>query len=266
MVGEDWESPEDIQKNSYSGDGLQSAFDFPSRYKIAQVLACDANKKISDQGAEIFSEVFATPTQKGYTHKNGVFPNLFIGNHDLVRFGNLINWRYGLTRNDDDYWKIHKCALSLLAAYTGPVTLYYGDEYGDILDGWSGHGEAGIANDNVGRSNGKIAGFTTKEQDLVDYTSSILGIRKNNSALFNGAGTNLIANKDIYCDYKINDANKVIYMINIANDDTTIMIGQKDVGGSKLVNLENNTPIIATNGNYDIEIAGLSAGFYLVSD
>ncbi|MCI1647312.1 MAG: alpha-amylase family glycosyl hydrolase [Bacteroides sp.] len=266
MVGEDWEDATDIQKNSYSGDGLQSAFDFPSRYDIVRMLACDCDRKTSDEGAKILSHVYSSPKQKGYSHQRGVYPNLFISNHDLVRFGNLLNWRFHLTKEDDDYWKRHQCALAILAAYNGPITIYYGDEYGDFLEGYDGKPQPalGIANDNAGRTNGKCFNFTKREQKLVDYTKTILSIRKQNPALYKGTRINLVADSALYADLKINGNNKIIFAINISKDSQLLKLNRKFVNGRYLVDLENNATYSLDDVNYIMKIPSLSSKFYLV--
>lgn len=266
MVGEDWEEAKDIQVNTYSGDGLRSAFDFPSRYDIVKMLACDSERKSSDIGAKALSGVYATFEQKGYSHKDGVYPNLFISNHDLVRFGNLINWKFGLNRNDGEYWKRHKCALSILAAYTGPITVYYGDEYGDMTDGYTGQPqpEQGIANDNIGRSNGKSSGFNTKEKELVEYTTKIMNIRKNNPALYDGTRMNLVSDSSLYADFKTKGTNKIIFIVNIGKKDISYKLSKNIVGGKCLINIENSALCAQSNKEYIIYIPKLSAGFYRV--
>mgnify|MGYP000324325740 CR=1 FL=1 len=269
MVGEDWvfekEEAKNIQKNTYSEDGLQSAFDFPSRYQIVRLLACDSERKINfNDGVNALSYVYSTPEEKGYSHKDGIFPNLFITNHDLVRFGNLLNWRYGLTRKNKEYWDRHKCALSILAAYSGPITLYYGDEYGDMLDGYKKHGDFGYANDNVGRSNGKSQNFTSKEQDLINYTKEILKIRKTNPALFMGIRKNLLSDNELFIDYKENDDNKMIFILNIGKEKRNITLSKNDVGGNKLVDLMTGKMHTCRNDKFSFNIFGLSSAFIQV--
>lgn len=266
MVGEDWEDVTNIQLNTYSGDGLQSAFDFPSRYEIVRMLACDSEKKTSDIGAKILSRVYSSPEQKGYSHKSGVYPNLFISNHDLVRFGNLINWQFGLTKENEEYWKRHKCALALLAAYSGPITIYYGDEYGDMLGGYDGQPkpEIGIANDNAGRTNGKYSNFTEKENDLVNFTKKIMTIRNLNPALYKGNRVNLVADSTLYADYKIKGNNKIVFVINTGKEDRMYKLNRKNIGGSGLIDLQNNTSCPLRKDSYILVIPGLSAGFYRV--
>ncbi len=266
MVGEDWEDAKDIQYNTYSGDGLQSAFDFPSRYDIVRLLACDSEKKTTKDGAKALSYVFSTPEEKGYSHIGGVYPNLFISNHDLLRFGNLINWRFNLTRKDNEYWLRHKCALSILAAYTGPITIYYGDEYGDMLDGYTGkpQPELGIATDNAGRTNGKFKGFTRNEQELVNYTKNILTIRKNNPALYDGRRTNIASDSTLYADYKEKGDNKIIYIINTGISERIFKIDREIVNGKRITNLQTGKSFSKGKNAWTLKIPGLSASYYQV--
>ena len=270
MVGEDWEvekeDAKNIQYNTYSGNGLQSAFDFPSRYEIIRSLACDSERKKSSQGAHVLSYVYSTPEEKGYCHKNGIYPNLFITNHDLVRFGNLLNWRFNLTRDVDEYWKRHKCALAILAAYSGPITIYYGDEYGDMMDGYSGEPitSLGIANDNVGRSNGKYEGFTSKEENLVEYTKTIMKIRSNNPALYDGRRTVLKSDSTIYADLKVKGDKTVMFLVNYSKKDVNFKVKKNIVGGKNLINLEDNSSYSSKDEEYNLKVPGLSACFYKV--
>lgn len=270
MVGEDWEvekeDAKNIQYNTYSGNGLQSAFDFPSRYEIVRSLACDSERKKSGQGAHVLSYVYSTPEEKGYCHKNGIYPNLFITNHDLVRFGNLLNWRFNLTRDVDEYWKRHKCAMAILAAYAGPITIYYGDEYGDMMDGYTGEPitSLGIANDNVGRSNGKYEGFTSKEKNLVEYTKTIMKIRSNNPALYDGRRTVLRSDSTIYADLKVKGDNTVMFLVNYSKKDVNFTVKKNIVGGKNLINLEDNYSYSSKDEEYNLKVPGLSACFYKV--
>ena len=129
-----------------------------------------------------------------YVDKNidGTYPNMFITNHDLVRFGDMIQ-RSG----KGNYWERHRAAISFLNAYTGPITLYYGDEWGAEVSN-----DGSYANDNESRSPGKISGFNTEEQSLVNYTAKLMAIRKEHPALWRGKRTNLIASGQQYADLK----------------------------------------------------------------
>ena len=67
-------------------------------------------------------------------YPNHAMPNLMLGNHDLVRFGDLLERG---NFNPADYWQRHKAAFSFLAARSGPITLYYGEEFGDEVPGFA---------------------------------------------------------------------------------------------------------------------------------
>lgn len=87
------------------------------------------------------------------SYHSHAMPNLMIDNHDLVKFRYLIqrapNLGYG--KEKPDYWKRYKAAFSFLAAYTGPITMFYGDEIGDEVPGYVNNGQLGAYDDNCGR-------------------------------------------------------------------------------------------------------------------
>ena len=255
MVGEHWNgddsNPPAIQRLSVnpgnaSGYGLRSCFDFPSRYKLVQMFAMEESKKISGLSLSNLDYVMKNASAKGYYHPsndekaNGYLPNLFITNHDLVRLGDLINWKY-----NDNYWKRHKAALSTLAAYTGPITIYYGDEYGDKSN-------TTISSDNIARTSGKISGFTQEEQDLHDYVAKLMTIRNENEALWNGTYRKLSSSDTFFAAEKSTSEQTVIYLVNYSGSATNYNVGSN---GTDLMTGEK------TSAN--IKISPLSAMFIL---
>ncbi len=224
-VGEHWDSEQNIQAGSVnpgtaSGYGLQSCFDFPSRYKLVQMFATEESfnnpKESTTDGISLsnFDYVYSNYTTKGYTHPEGYYPNLFITNHDLVRFGNLINWKFSENRSSENYWKRHKIALASVAAYSGPITIYYGDEYGMMTDGYYNGGDCGSYNDNIARDAGKISGFSTNEQDLHDYVATLMHIREENEIMWKGSSSKVTASDDFYVGKKTLDGKTVNFAIN----------------------------------------------------
>lgn len=254
-VGEHWDSEQNIQAGSVNpgtaaGYGLQSCFDFPSRYKIVQMFATEESKNISGTSLSNLDYVYSNYTAKGYTHPEGYYPNLFITNHDLVRFGNLVNWKFSENRSSENYWKRHKIALASVAAYSGPITIYYGDEYGMMTDGYT-NGMNGWYNDNIARDAGKISGFSTKEQDLHDYVATLMQVREENEIMWKGSSSTVTKQSDFYVGKKTLDGKTVNFAINNSSSSKTF-----SATGTDLVTGEN------VSGS--VTVPALSARFVLV--
>lgn len=220
MVGEHWNGDASIiQEGSINpgkapGYGLKSCFDFPSRYKLIQNIAREEGTNTGNDFGGALSYTYGTSTDKGYYHPDGYWPNLFFTNHDLVRLGNLINWRFSETPSSANYFKRHKVAMAVLAAYSGPITIYYGDEWGAYVDGYTGPGALGAYNDNCARSTGKISGFTSGEQDCLNYAKSLMNMRSENEVLWNGDSSTLVSNSSYYVGKKTLGSEEVIFIIN----------------------------------------------------
>lgn len=218
-VGEHWNGDAaqiqagSVNPGSAKGYGLQSCFDFPSRYKIVQMFATEESKDVSGISLSNLDYVYSDYSKKGYTHPEGYYPNLFITNHDLVRFGNLVNWKFSENRSSENYWKRHKIALASVAAYSGPITVYYGDEYGMMTDGYY-NGMNGWYNDNIARDAGKISGFSSKEQDLHDYVAKLMQIRMENEVMWKGKSSTVTSSSDFYAGKKTLNGKTVYFAIN----------------------------------------------------
>lgn len=226
-VGEHWNGDAaqiqagSVNPGTAAGYGLQSCFDFPSRYKIVQMFAVEESKDDKSTSLIDLDYVYSDYSTKGYTHPEGYYPNLFITNHDLVRFGNLVNWKFSENRSSENYWKRHKIALASVAAYSGPITIYYGDEYGMMTDGYSGPGSLGYYNDHIARDAGKISGFSTSEQDLHDYVAKLMQIREENEIMWKGVSSTVTKQSDFYVGKKTLDGKTVNFAINNSSSSKT---------------------------------------------
>jgi glycosidase len=240
MVAETWKSAAEIVSLSYGKDdniGVYSAFDFPLRNTLVRVLATQGSDR---PNAHLGSAVhlwdgFATHNiLPDHAH-----PALMLGNHDLVRFGDLIqraaDLRYG--PENPGYWKRHKLAFSFMGAYTGPIMLYYGEEIGDHVGAYAGGedyfdkvdhtretpaAEWGVAEDHVARSSAKIQGIShtldANQQDLKDYVTAIIQTRQDYPALYRGERVNLEATGSLYADLKVDGDQRVLYITNLGTD------------------------------------------------
>lgn len=225
-VGEHWNGDAaqiqagSVNPGTAAGYGLQSCFDFPSRYKLVQMFAVEESKDDKSTSLIDLDYVYSDYSTKGYTHPEGYYPNLFITNHDLVRFGNLVNWKFSENRSSGNYWKRHKIALASVAAYSGPITIYYGDEYGMMTDGYT-NGMNGWYNDNIARDAGKISGFSTSEQDLHDYVAKLMQIREENEIMWKGVSSTVTKQSDFYVGKKTLDGKTVNFAINNSSSSKT---------------------------------------------
>ena len=252
MVGEDWSSAGEIQSRTYGQDGLKSAFDFPSRYNLVQVLAQEESGA-GGYGVGTLTNVFKAPNEKGY--QSGVYPNLFITNHDVWRFGNLIKNKYGYDRGNQDYWKRHKVAIGCLAAYTGPITIYYGDEVGDMADCWPGGCGGSTAGDNVARTDGHISGFDGNQQSLHDYTATVMSIRRNHPAMWRGS--NSVSTKDgviINVKWDSQTQTKIVFVANTGTWGSDVYV---NCGGSNFKDLISGQQY-SGNGGFNFNAYGLT--------
>lgn len=256
-VGEHWNGDAaqiqagSVNPGTAAGYGLQSCFDFPSRYKIVQMFAVEESKDDKSTSLIDLDYVYSDYSTKGYTHPEGYYPNLFITNHDLVRFGNLVNWKFSENRSSENYWKRHKIALASVAAYSGPITIYYGDEYGMMTDGYSGPGSLGYYNDHIARDAGKISGFSTSEQDLHDYVAKLMQIREENEIMWKGVSSTVTKQSDFYVGKKTLDGKTVNFAINNSSSSKTF-----SATGTDLVTGE------SVSGT--VTVPALSARFVLV--
>ena len=187
-------------------------------------------------------------------------PNLMIGNHDLVRFGDLLERSELVTGVDDPaYWLRHKAAFSFMAANSGPITLYYGDEIGDEVPGFSTRerdpstgvcvaGSLCRDDDNMGRTDGNVAGLNgfppnSAQADLKAYVAKLMEVRAANPALFGGKRVNLAKSSTLYVDLKQTVDQQVVYLLNTGATDTTYDLSTAGLKGTALLDLVTNTTI-----------------------
>lgn len=207
MVGEHWRGDATLIQNgsvvsgTAAGYGLNSCFDFPAYYQLVQGFACEYGQatKTTDNITTGLSYLYKTYTEKGYSCKEDdgtyetYYPNCMLTNHDLYRIGDVIKGKWGCGYDSDEYIGRNKVILAAQCAYSGPITIYYGDEIGDHSVDLSGWGS-----DNVARSSGKITGFNSREQAIHDWTQKCLEARADHEALWNGTNTQITGQSDFY--------------------------------------------------------------------
>ena len=252
MVGEVWSDAGSIAQQAYgskaAAPALKSAFNFPLRYGVVHALAVGEWKDGGD----------ATHLNTSWNSIDNyplyAMPNLMIGNHDLVRFGDLLERSELVTGVDDPaYWLRHKAAFSFMAANSGPITLYYGEEIGDEVPGFStrerdpSNGKC-VADtlcredDNISRSDAKIDGLNgfaanPNQADLKAYVAKLMEVRAAHPALFGGKRINLAQSATLYVDLKQSFSEQVVYLLNTGTADSSYDLSKAALKGSKLQDL-----------------------------
>ena len=237
MVGEIWHGANDQRLIASYGDhqspALKSLFDFPTRYSLVQVLAAEE----SGQGKAPATALNADWSMGGISRlPDHAIPNLMLGNHDLVRFGDLLERANVAEPYTEKYWQRHKQAFAFMAAYSGPITLYYGEELGDELDGYGARVEEGcvplnLCDDHVGRTPGRVPGVSVEEgdlpagaHDLRRALQTLLTLRKEEPALRSGARTHLYSDDHLYVDLKSLGADRLIFAMNVGDEDRSVSL------------------------------------------
>ena len=269
LVGAVWAGEEDIQARGYgtnAAPALQSSFDFPGRYRVVQTLAGEeavASSRKSNLPATTLGEVYATYA----AYPDHAMPNLMLTNHDLVRFGDLVQ-RAGLGNPEQDvYWLRHKAAFAFLAAHSGPVTLYYGDEIGQEVPGFAAQvtnncAVAGLCDDHVSRTAGKTTGLSAREADLKAHVAKLLALRDTNPALAVGSRTHVYSDKTLYIDRKDAGANRVLFVLNTGTSDASVMLKASVIGTpGDLTDLVDGTALTAGAEGYAITVPALTGRF-----
>lgn len=226
MVGEDWDGDASriqacvVDSWSSDGYGLNSCFDFPAYYKVVQGFAQEYNNptKSTDNITTALSYLYKTYTEKGYSCLDDdgkydiYYPNFMLSNHDLYRIGDIVNNKWSCGYESDEYVGRNKVLLAAQCAYSGPITIYYGDEIGArSADNSNG---TGWYPDNVARSSGKISGFTTYEQQVHDWTQKCLEARADHEALWNGTNEQVVGDSDFYVAKKVGGGETIYIAFN----------------------------------------------------
>lgn len=260
LVAEIWASNPVIAKTAYGykkDEGLDSAFDFGMRYSIVQALATEEWMKAEHSG-------FRLAEGLAYNENNlprHALPNLMITNHDLLRFGDLIQ-RAGL---QDTYNERVILALSYLAiVHSGPITNYYGEEIGQEVPNYANRVETmGYRDDHVARDNGKIKDFTPQEEYFKKLFTFLMNLRANHGSLSNGRMDLLKVNRELFSIRKsFKGDDDFFYFMNLSKNTLKITLSKELTNNAKALtklSSDGNTEVKKDlDGNFEFTLAPLS--------
>ena len=271
MVGEVFQGSVQSLKEWYGNEeqeSFYSYFDFASYYIYLRAFGVQTDGQKSTTFTELKEALnYHTKYYPKWSH-----PNMFIGNHDILRIGNLIKRRTGVKPTNQIYWNYHLAIQTYQLMYPGPITMYYGEEVGEYLDCFEKDSETGdstcggAAEDNMARSNPTPENKLTKYQK--EHREKIVKLlqwrAKHPIASCRACKTELVQNQQLkgivlrHNDNNtvIDSAVKLVYAINLMRTSTTfelkygdkmvdILTGEEINGQGKLQMKPNTTRIFA---------------------
>ncbi|OIP84541.1 MAG: hypothetical protein AUK44_02100 [Porphyromonadaceae bacterium CG2_30_38_12] len=208
VVGECWvKTPAEIayyQSGGSNKDGFDSRLTSVMDFCLKDALASAVNET---EGWESGMARFYAHFAQDFVYPN---PNLvmnFLDNHDTDRYSNIVK------RDVAKY----KMGLALLLTARGYPQIYTGTEI--MLDGTPGDYQGyrydfpgGWAADN--RNAFTAQGRTAEENEIFNYTKTLLNYRKNNPVLQNGKMKQFIPYDGIYVYFRYNDAKTIMVVAN----------------------------------------------------
>ncbi len=280
MVGEVWDRADRIRASAYGDDrvrALDSAFDFPVRYALVQVLGGEEHAKNRLPATTLLDD-WALGAHRTYPER--AMPNLMLGNHDLVRFGDLLQRHKVADIADEAYWTRHALAFKFMTAWSGPITLYYGEELGQehpnfaeqVIDNCA---EFGLCDDHVSRTDGLVPGLTIAAEALdpralalKDLVARLMRLRADEQALWAGVRQHVHADRETFVVLKSRGARRILFVMNVGEAPRTLAFAPAALGGgaTKLRDLETGEILSATDvqGRLLAPLAGLEGRFLAV--
>jgi glycosidase len=279
MVAEIWSGAEYIQETAFGTDAnpaVHSAFDFPVRYGVVGSIAGEESGWSGRPPSDI-ADTWAFGAHDN-TYPDHALPNLMLGNHDLVRFGDLLQRVDLANPTDAEYWTRHKLAFAFQAAYTGPITRYYGEEIGDELPNYADRvtnncASLGVCDDHVARTSAKILGVTVtsnqlsaSQHDLLDFHGNLMEIRADYAALSHGTRQHVYSDDTLFIDLKTLGEQQIVFAMNVSDISQQISMSQSMFDGTTLYawDLLANEKIDLSQGFVDFSLAPLSARYLLL--
>jgi len=256
MVAEIFAGADDIAAQAFGQEqapALDSGFDFPLRWAAVGVLAAEESG-LGRRPASTLNESWAYGAHTS-TYRPLALPNMMLGNHDFVRFGDLLQ-RAGIADPQDaEYWARHRLAFMLQGAYSGPVTRYYGEEIGDELPGFAGKvfnncAEFGLCDDHVARTSAKILNVSVSGQELsseqhalLQFHRDVMNLRRSHPALSHGSRQHLYSDNNLYIDLKSDGDQQLVFAMNVSPEARDVDISDQlfaspDIDAIDLLSLE----------------------------
>ena len=270
-----------IASVAYGSDAnpvLDSAFDFPVRYATVGVLAGEESG-LSGRPASTLGDSWSYGAHD-QTYPDHALPNLMLGNHDLVRYGDLLQRADIADPTDAEYWVRHRLAFMVQGAYSGPITRYYGEEIGDEVPNYADQVTAGCANqglcdDHVARTSAKILDVTvtagqlsTEQHNLMQFHQELMTLRSQYPALSHGTRQHLYSDNNLYVDLKTLDNQEIVFAMNVSDQPISVQLNDNLFTSMppNAWDLLNEVPVVFSSGYLTFTLAPLSGQYILLAD
>jgi hypothetical protein len=161
-----------------------------------------------------------------------------LGNHDLVRYGDLLQRVDLAGPADAEYWARHRLAFMVQGAYSGPITRYYGEEIGDEVPNYADQvinncANLGLCDDHVARTSAKILDVTVtpgqlsaNQLALLQFHQELMTVRSEYPALSHGSRQHLYSDDNLYIDLKTYGDQQIVFAMNISDQTTVVEISE----------------------------------------
>lgn len=281
MVAEDWSASQTIADRTFGSDAnpiLHSAFDFPVRYATVGVLAGEENG-LSGRPASTLADTWAYGAHS-QTYADHALPNLMLGNHDLVRLGDLLQRARIANPTDEEYWARHRLMFMVQGAYSGPITRYYGEEIGDEVPGYANQvtnncANLGLCDDHVARTSAKILDVTVTsselsadQHDLMQFHKDLMTLRSDYPALSHGTRQHLYSDDDLYIDLKTDGDEEIVFAMNISSSPMEVELNASLFNSTPASawNLIDEEPVEFVSGYLTFTLQPLSGQYILLAE
>lgn len=290
MVSEIFAGADDIQAQAFgpaNNPALDSAFDFPLRWATVGVLAGEENPAQSKRPASTINESWAYGAHTS-VYRPLALPNMMLGNHDFVRYGDLLQRADIAEPGNPEYWRRHELAFMVQGAYTGPITRYYGEELGDEVPGYANQvtqdcANQGLCDDHVARTSAKVPGvsidqnsLSQEQNDLIAAHKQIMRLRRMLPALSHGARQHLYSDAALYVDLKSWGDQRLVFAMNVSGQDQVLELNQdlllvcpecdNLVRPLRAIDVMNGDVFIANEGYIEVNIPALSGRYLLMNE
>ena len=139
--------------------------------------------------------------------------------------------------------------LQLPGGPPGPITLYYGEEFGDEVPGFAAQvggdrAAQGLCDDHVARSDGKVPGVTGfvpsgEQAELKQWLRRAAGLRAKHPALYQGSGSSWWRTAASHGDLKQTASEQIVYLLNVSGTPQSYSLPLRPLrSGSALVDLQ----------------------------